>query len=103
MDLEHISRTIYANVLTIMGILVAIFSLLSINYQAFSQAEVDLSLIITMNLTIALSVTIMFGLIFAFINQNKTTKFTRYYIILVSAKYVRQFGVQQTAGGRPAR
>lgn len=70
-DLEEMSQKIYANVITIMGVLVAVFSLLSINYQAFTKANVDYKFILTMNLTLCLSIVTMLGVIFLFINKSK--------------------------------
>ena len=52
-----------------MGIIVAVFSLLSINYQAFSQAKLDYKYIITMNLTLVLCIVVLMGLILIFINK----------------------------------
>ena len=43
-DIENISSRIYGNVLTLMGIIVAIFSLLTVNYQAFSNADLNLKI-----------------------------------------------------------
>lgn len=47
------------------------FSLLSINYQAFTKANVDYKFILTMNLTLCLSIVTMLGVIFLFINKSK--------------------------------
>ena len=74
-DIESVSHKIYANVLTIMGIIVAVFSLLSINYQAFSQAKLDYKYIITMNLTLVLCIVVLMGLILIFINKAKEKSF----------------------------
>lgn len=82
-DMEKMSQRIYANVLTLMGILVAIFALLSINYQAFSNAELDAKYILAMNFSLALSIVIMLGTIFAFINKAKNEKFLRWYLIIL--------------------
>ena len=84
-DIENISHKIYANVLTIMGVLVAIFSLLSINYQAFANAKVDFNYIIAMNLTLALSIVVMFGIILIFINKAKEKKFLIWYLVILIA------------------
>lgn len=52
----------------------AVFSLLSINYQAFSQAKLDYKYIITMNLTLVLCIVVLMGLILIFINKAKEKK-----------------------------
>ncbi|MCI8550147.1 MAG: hypothetical protein HFI68_06095 [Lachnospiraceae bacterium] len=79
-DIEGISQKIYANVLTIMGVFVAIFALLSINYQAFTQTEIDFRYIWVMNLTLALCIVIMMGLILIFINKTGSKKVMWIYI-----------------------
>ena len=83
-DIESVSHKIYANVLTIMGIIVAVFSLLSINYQAFSQAKLDYKYIITMNLTLVLCIVVLMGLILIFINKAKEKKFLFAYIVILA-------------------
>ncbi len=70
--------------LTIMGILVAIFSLLSINYQAFSQAALDVRYVIVMNLTLALCIVIMMGIILIFVNKARSKGFLLAYIIILA-------------------
>ncbi len=83
-DIENISQHIYANVLTIMGILVAIFSLISINYQAFTSVSITSGYIIVMNLTLALCIVIMMGLILLFVNHAKSKKFIIAYITILT-------------------
>ena len=70
-DIENVSSTIYSNVLTIMGIVAAIFSLITINYNAFAEATVDFKFIIVMNLSLISSVYIMMGLISIITNNKK--------------------------------
>lgn len=82
-DIEGMSQKIYANVLTLMGILVAVFALLSINYQAFTQAVIDSKYIIVMNLTLTLCIVVMMGLILVFINKAKNKKFLYMYIAIL--------------------
>lgn len=80
-DIEAMSQRIYGNVLTIMGVLVAIFSLLTINYQAFTNAVVSTSYIITMNLTLALCIVVMMGIILLFVNKARSKWANTIYII----------------------
>jgi len=82
---ETMSQTIYANVLTIMGIVVAIFSLLSINAQAFANATIDFKYIIAMNLTLALCIVVMMGIILIFINKANDKKFLKIYLFVLVA------------------
>lgn len=83
-DIQNLSQNIYANVLTIMGVLVAIFSLLSINYQAFTQATITSGYIIVMNLTLALCIVVMMGIILLFINRANHKGFLWGYIIILA-------------------
>lgn len=83
-DIEDISHRIYANVLTIMGVLVAIFSLITINYQAFVNTTISLKYIVATNLTLTLCIVVMLGIILIFINRAKEKKFIGIYgIVLV--------------------
>lgn len=95
--IETMSQTIYANVLTIMGIVVAIFSLLTINAQAFSAATIDFKYIIAMNLTLALCIVIMMGIILIFINKAKSKWFVVIYalvlVLLAFATILLSFGI----------
>lgn len=82
-DIENVSQKIYANVLTLMGILVAVFSLISINYQAFTNAEINMPYILVMNLSMTLCIVVMLGLILIFINKAKNKKFLWAYIVIL--------------------
>ena len=84
-DIEAMSQRIYGNVLTIMGILVAIFSLLTINYQAFTNAVITTSYIITMNLTLALCIVVMMGIILLFVNKTHSKWARVIYIVVLVA------------------
>lgn len=83
-DIETMSQRIYANVLTIMGVLVAVFSLLTINYQAFANAALDFKYIIMMNLTLALSITLLMGIIMVFVNNARNRWFLVMYLVILS-------------------
>lgn len=69
--------------MTIMGILVAIFALLTINYQAFTQVALDFHYIIVMNLTLALCIVLMMGIILIFLNKAKNKWFLLGYIVIL--------------------
>ena len=84
-DIENMSQRIYGNVLTIMGVLVAIFSLLTINYQAFTNANIDAKYIVAMNLTLALCVVVMMGIILLFVNKAQSRKMQWIYIAVLIA------------------
>lgn len=81
-DIESASQRIYGNVLALMGIVVAIFSLITINYDAFTNAVIDTKYIIGMNLTMSLCIVLMMGLIFVFVNKAKNKGFLWAYIAI---------------------
>lgn len=74
-EIENMSEKIYANVLTLMGIIVAIFSLISINSQAFTEVDLDSRYIIAMNLSITFCITVMLGLILLIVNRRRSKGF----------------------------
>lgn len=84
-DIEHMSTRIYGNVLTLMGIVVAIFSLLSINYQAFTHADLDSRYIIAMNLSLTFCIAVMLGLVLFLVNGWGKQWFGRLYILILLA------------------
>ncbi len=68
-QLEERETGIYTNVLTLMGVFVAIFSVISINYQAFTQTTVDLKFIVVVNITLAVCIIAMLGTIVYLIHR----------------------------------
>lgn len=52
-----------------MGVFVAIFSVISINYQAFTQTTVDLKFIVVVNITLAVCIIAMLGTIVYLIHR----------------------------------
>lgn len=78
-DIENKEQQIYSNVLTFMGIFVAVFSLISINFQAFSQTTPNPKFILTMNSSLCFCITIMLGLIVLLLNKPKNKVFTVLY------------------------
>lgn len=80
LEKEH---QIYSNVLTFMGIIVAVFSLISINYDAFVNAQIGLKFIVILNLTLTLCICVLMGLILFVINNAKKKKFVILYLIIL--------------------
>lgn len=77
-------QQIYANVLTFMGIIVAVFSMITINYDAFVNAAISTKYIITMNLTLVLCICILMGLVFIIVSNARSKKFIKWYIIILA-------------------
>ena len=82
-DIEHMSTRIYGNVLTLMGIVVAIFSLLSINYQAFTQSDLSSNYIIAMNLSLTFCIAVMLGMVLFLVNGWGKKWFNVLYILIL--------------------
>ena len=69
-DIAKVTDRIYANVLTLMGIIVAIFSIISINYTAFAKAHLTGKYIISMNISLAFSIVLLMGLVILIVNRK---------------------------------
>lgn len=82
-DIENLSHKIYGNVLTLMGVLVAIFSILSINYQAFVNADLSPRYVIVMNLSLAFCMAVMLGMVLILVNGWKKKGFCLFYGALI--------------------
>lgn len=81
-DIDSMSHKIYSNVLALMGIIVAIFSLITINYNAATKAVFDFKFVIAMNLSLAFCIVLMMGLIFIFLNTKKHKALWIIYLIV---------------------
>ncbi len=82
-SLEDKEVQIYGNILTFMGILMGIFSIITLNFEAFAKTKMTMNFIIAMNLTITLAIEFLMGIILIFINKNMTRKKLITYIVCV--------------------
>lgn len=81
--LESVKDKLYANVLTIMGVFVSIFTLISVNIQAFSISQISNKLIATVNLCLLSCISVLMGFVMLIVH-NKTKKwFIISYIIFI--------------------
>lgn len=87
-NLDNKENQIYSNVLTFMGIIMSIFSLLSINFQALNKNTIDAKFIISINLSLCLCITVMMGLILIFINKSKNKHFIYIYFIFLTILFI---------------
>lgn len=83
-SLDKKEQQIYANILTLMGIFVAIFSLISINFNAFSSADVNAKFVVTMNSSLCFCVTVLLGLVFLLLNKPKNKYVTIVYFAVLA-------------------
>ncbi|WP_281522188.1 dCTP deaminase [Dubosiella newyorkensis] len=67
-SLETTESRIYGNILTLMGIFVSIFSLVMVNFSAFSKGSPDLKTIYTMNGSLLFIISFLICLIFILLN-----------------------------------
>lgn len=81
-DIDTMSHKIYSNVLALMGIVVAIFSLITINYNAATQPNLNFKFIVAMNLSLAFCIVLMMGLIFIFLNTKRHKPLWIIYLIV---------------------
>lgn len=81
-NLENKESTIYANILTMMGIFVSIFSLITVNFSSINESNFSKDFILTMNLSLGIVITLFMGLILFFLNKNKN-KYAVYIFIAI--------------------
>lgn len=82
-DIEGMANKIYGNVLVLMGIIVAIFSLISINSKSFSEEKLTPSYIVAMNLSMTFCIMVMLGAILVLINGWKKRCFCLIYGLIM--------------------
>lgn len=84
-DLENKEARLYANILTLMGIFISMFSLITINFSSLTVQNFSVKKLCVINISLALVVTVLMGLILIFINKAKSKWFlVGYCVILVS-------------------
>ena len=79
---ERISN-LYANILTIMGLFVSVFSLISVNFTSVSSGNMTKEVIVPMNISLGIVISLFVGLILIFINKANNKLFLIGYIILM--------------------
>lgn len=83
-NLDEKANTIYANVLTFMSIIAAVFSLLTINFEAYSNASFSKLNILSLNLSMAFIISVLMGIILFFINKKrKPVIYVLYFMFVV--------------------
>ena len=82
-SLEEKESHIYANILTIMGIFVSIFSLVMVNFSSVTKGTLTKEFIIPMNLSLGVVITLFMGLILIFLNKAKSKRFLVAYVIIL--------------------
>lgn len=73
-DLENVQGKMYANIMTIMGLFVSIFSLIMVNISTIGANNLDKHLILTVNISLGFVISLFMGLIFIFFNHGTDRK-----------------------------
>lgn len=81
--LEEKINNIYANVLTIMGLFVSVFSLVMVNFNNISDNNMTKEFIVPMNISLGIVITLFIGLLLIFINKAQSKGFLVGYIFLM--------------------
>lgn len=81
--LDEKINNIYANILTIMGLFVSVFSIVMVNFTNISENNLTKEFIIPMNISLGIVITLFVGLLLIFINKAKSKWFLVAYIILM--------------------
>lgn len=82
-NLDEKVNSIYANVLTFMSIIAAIFSLLTINFEAFVKKDFSWLNILSLNLSMAFIISVLMGLILFFVNKKRKIGVYIGYVVFV--------------------
>ena len=69
-NLENKEASIYTNILTMMGIFVSIFSLVSVNFSAINTQNITKDFLFTINISLGMVITLFIGLILMFFNKT---------------------------------
>lgn len=84
-------NNIYANVLTLMGLFVSVFSLVMVNFTNLSENNMTKEFIVPMNISLGIVITLFMGLLMIFINKAKSKWFLAGYIFLMGVLIVGLF------------
>lgn len=83
-DLDEKINHIYANILTLMGIFVSVFSLITVNFSNLGKQFANTKYVIVMNLSLGIVICLFLGLIMMFINHKTCNKkIVAIYIVLM--------------------
>lgn len=70
-ELDDKESSIYTNILTMMGIFVSIFSLVSINFNQLNSKNLTADFILKMNLSLGTIIALFIGLIMVFLRNRE--------------------------------
>lgn len=82
-ELDDRINHLYANILTIMGVFVSVFSLIMVNFTGINDTNFSKEYIVPMNLSLGIVISLFLGLILIFINKEFNKKLLIAYVILM--------------------
>lgn len=82
--LDERINNLYANILTIMGLFVAVFSIIMVNFTNISQDKITKEFLIPMNLSLGIVITLFVGLLLIFINKAKNKWFLGIFVLFLA-------------------
>ncbi len=82
-ELENKESSMYANILTIMGIFISMFSLITINFGSLTEKNMSIKQLGILNISLCLVITVLMGLIMIFLNKAKQKWFIAVYCVIL--------------------
>jgi len=84
-NIKEKERQIYSNVLLLISIFVAMFSVISVNFRVAPGTAIDAKSIITMNTSLCLCIIVMLCLVLIFLNKGKRKWCAAFYAVIFAA------------------
>ncbi len=84
-NLDSLTERIYGNVLTLMGILVAVFSFITVDFNLLAKSAESIKSVVVVNLSLALSISVLMGIVLFFVNGHRKGKRTgvAYFVLII--------------------
>lgn len=86
-ELDEKIKNIYANIVTMMGVFVSVFSLVMINFSNIAN-NMTKEFIVPMNISLGIVITLFIGMLLIFINKANNKLFLAAYILVIIALIV---------------
>lgn len=87
-DLDNKVQSIYSNVLVFMGIIATIFTIITINFEAFKDKVITTTGVLSLNLSMAFITSFLVGILSLFMAKKRKWYFYLIYFLLVVALFV---------------
>lgn len=82
-ELDEKESSVYTNILTMMGIFVSIFSLITVNFNYLNSKNLTSYFIFKMNLSLGIIITLFMALIMIFLRKRENDKFMKWLVIVL--------------------